>query len=476
MFQGVAMRSTKIVATIGPASRELPVLEAMIAAGMDVARLNFAHGAPDQHAETADRIRTAAERAGREVAILGDIPGPKLRIGPVAGGVAELARDSRVVLTPEQVEGTAERLPVAWPGFSELVDEGDVCYLADGAVRLRVDDVQDGEVVTNVEVGGSVASRQGLNLPNVTVSLPAVSAEDIALIDAGLEMGLDFFALSFVRRREDLDPVREHLRERGAEVPLIAKVEKPQAAANGEEIIEAADGIMIARGDLGIELPIEEVPLVQKRLLALAGRAAKPTITATQMLESMVHSTRPTRAEVADVANAIFDGTDAVMLSQETAVGKHPVLAVEMMASIAKTTERELPYGRWLAERGPRANNQYHAISFGAVGAVYQLGLKCVVAPTNSGTTARLISAYRPRAPVLALSPRHDVTRRCRLLWGVHPQVNEEPLDTLDLIEACAEAAIRAGLASKGDKIGITAGLPAGRSGGTNLFKVHTVE
>jgi pyruvate kinase len=476
MFQGVAMRSTKIVATIGPASRELPVLEAMIAAGMDVARLNFAHGAPDQHAETADRIRTAAERAGREVAILGDIPGPKLRIGPVAGGVAELARDSRVVLTPEQVEGTSERLPVAWPGFSELVDEGDVCYLADGAVRLRVDDVQDGEVVTNVEVGGSVASRQGLNLPNVTVSLPAVSAEDIALIDAGLEMGLDFFALSFVRRREDLDPVREHLRERGAEVPLIAKVEKPQAAANGEEIIEAADGIMIARGDLGIELPIEEVPLVQKRLLALAGRAAKPTITATQMLESMVHSTRPTRAEVADVANAIFDGTDAVMLSQETAVGKHPVLAVEMMASIAKTTERELPYGRWLAERGPRANNQYHAISFGAVGAVYQLGLKCVVAPTNSGTTARLISAYRPRAPVLALSPRHDVTRRCRLLWGVHPQVNEEPLDTLDLIEACAEAAIRAGLASKGDKIGITAGLPAGRSGGTNLFKVHTVE
>ena len=267
-----------------------------------------------------------------------------------------------------------------------------------------------------------------------------------------------------------------HLRERGAEVPLIAKIEKPQAAANGEEIVDAADGIMIARGDLGIELPIEEVPLVQKRLLALAGRHAKPTITATQMLESMVHSTRPTRAEVADVANAIFDGTDAVMLSQETAVGKHPALAVEMMASIATSTERELPYGRWLAERGPQANNQYHAISFGAVGAVYQLGLKCIVSPTSTGTTARLISAYRPRAPVLALSPRHEVVRRCRLLWGVHPQLNVEPLDTLDLIEACADAAIRAGMARRGDKIGITAGLPAGRSGGTNLFKVHTVE
>ncbi len=470
------MRSTSIVATIGPASQEPSVLEAMIAAGMDVARLNFAHGTPELHAGTAADIRAASERVGREVAILGDLPGPKLRIGPVAGGVAELPRDSRVVLTQEDVEGTSERLPVAWKGFPELVEEGDVLYLADGAVRLRVDAVDDGDVLARVEVGGSVASRQGLNLPNMTVSLPAVSEEDLALIDAGLGMGLDYFALSFVRRREDLDPVREHLAEKGVEVPLIAKIEKPQAAANGEEIIDSADGIMIARGDLGIELPIEEVPLVQKRLLAIAGRRAKPTITATQMLESMVHSTRPTRAEVADVANAIFDGTDAVMLSQETAVGRHPVLAVEMMASIARTTERELPYGRWLAERGPQANNQYHAIAFGAVGGVYQLGLKCIVSPTNTGTTARLISAYRPKAPVLALSPRLDVVRRCQLLWGVHPRLHEEPLDTLALLEACARAAVEAGFAEKGDKIGITAGLPAGSAGGTNLFKVHTVE
>jgi pyruvate kinase len=475
MFQG-PMRSTKIVATIGPASQEHDVLTAMIVAGMDVARLNFAHGTREQHAETAVRIRAAAESAGREVAILGDLPGPKLRLGPVAGGVAELGRGTRVVLTPADVEGTSERLPVAWNGFAELVDAGDVCYLADGAVRLRVDEVSDQDVITKVEVGGSVASRQGLNLPNVTVSLPAVSAEDIALIDAGLEMGLDFFALSFVRRREDLDPVREHLAARGVEVPLIAKIEKPQAAANGEEIVDAADGIMIARGDLGIELPIEEVPLVQKRLLAVAGRRAKPTITATQMLESMVHSTRPTRAEVADVANAIFDGTDAVMLSQETAVGRHPVLAVEMMASIARTVERELPYGRWLAERGPQANNQYHAIAFGAVGAVYQLGLKCIVAPTNTGTTVKLISAYRPRAPVVALSPSQAVVRQCQLLWGVHPRLNTEPLQTLDLMDRCADAACEMGLAGVGDKIGITAGLPAGTSGGTNLFKVHTIE
>jgi pyruvate kinase len=470
------MRSTKIVATIGPASREPAVLERMVAAGLDVARLNFAHGTTAEHAETVGRVRDAAERAGRVVAILGDLPGPKLRIGPVSGGVAELGRGSQVVLTQQQVEGTPERLPVAWRGLGELVDEGDVAYLADGAVRLRVRRVSDGDVSADVEVGGSVASRQGLNLPNVTMSLPAVSDDDLALVDAGVEMGLDFLALSFVRRREDLEPVRARLRERGRELPLIAKIEKPQAAANAEEIVEHADGGMVARGDLGIELPIEEVPLVQKRILSMAGRAATPAITATQMLESMVHSSRPTRAEVADVANAIFDGTDAVMLSQETAVGKYPVEAVQMMASIAECVERELPYGRWLAERGPRANNQYHAISFGAVGAVYQLGLTAIVSPTRTGTTARLISAYRPKAPVLALSMNRDVVRSCCLLWGVQAALNEEPQHTTDLIERCAQAAVDEGLAQPGDQIGITAGLPAGRSGGTNLFKVHTVE
>jgi pyruvate kinase len=470
------MRFTKIVATIGPASRDPDVLEQLIRAGVDVARLNFAHGDPEQHAETVSWVRQAAERVGREVAVLADVPGPKLRIGPVAGGVAELGRGSRVVLSPGGPDGTAQRLSIAWEGFAELVAPGDICYLSDGAVRLRVDEISDGDVLARVEVGGSVASRQGLNLPNVTVSLPAVSEADLAMIDAMVDMGVDAVALSFVRRREDDEPVRDHLRARGADTPLIAKVEKPQAAANGEEIIDAADGIMIARGDLGIELPIEEVPLVQKRLLAIAGRRAKPTITATQMLESMVHSTRPTRAEVADVANAIFDGTDAVMLSQETAVGQHPVLAVEMMASIAETAERELPYGRWLAERGPQANNQYHAIAFGAVGAVYQLGLKAIVSPTNTGTTARLISAYRPRAPVLALSPNRPIVRRCQFMWGVMPVLHEDTMNTLDLIEACAQAAVDAGLAEVGDKIGITAGLPAGTAGGTNLFKVHTIE
>jgi pyruvate kinase len=466
-------RQTKIVATIGPACRDPRELERMIAAGMDVARLNFAHGEPGEHAETAERLRAAAEAVGREIGILQDVPGPKLRIGPVEGGMTRLHTGSQLVLTSEQVEGNSERLPVAWAGLSEIMAPDDVAYLADGAIRLRVREVHDGEVLAEVEVGGDVASRQGLNLPNVTMSLPAVSDADLRMIDAGVEMGVDFIALSFIRRKEDLQPVRDHLTSLGADTPVFAKIEKPQAAASGEEIIEAADGVMIARGDLGIELPIEQVPLVQKRLLHAAGLAATPSITATQMLESMVHSTRPTRAEVADVANAIFDGTDAVMLSQETAVGRDPAAAVAMMASIAVATEKELPYGRWLGERSTTGGDDSSTIAFGAVGAIFQLDLKAIVSPTLTGRTARLISARRPRVPVLALSPRLAVVRRCSVLWGIHAQLNEEPQDTPKLLEVCADAAKASGIARPGDKIGITAGLPAGKSGGTNLFKVE---
>jgi pyruvate kinase len=469
------MRSTKIVATVGPASREPRVLERMIAAGMDVVRLNFAHGDPDQHAETVERVRAAAEAVGRDVAILQDVPGPKLRIGPVAGGLVELEVGSRVVLTPEPVEGDAHRLFVSLPALATLMQPRDVAYLADGSIRLRVEDVSDGEVVTTVEVGGAVASRQGLNLPNVSMALPAVSEDDHRLIDAGIDMGVDLIALSFVRAASDLDPVRQHLAERNAPMPVIAKIEKPQAAENAAEVIDAADGIMVARGDLGIELPIEEVPLVQKRLLAVAGRHAKPAITATQMLESMVHSTRPTRAEVADVANAIFDGTDAVMLSQETAIGVDPVGAVKMMAAIAVSTERELDYGRMLTDRGIAGDDEEATIAFGAVGAVYRLGLKALVAPTATGRTARLLSSHRPNVPILALSPNPKVVRECALLWGVDAEYAEEPNDPLELIEACGQAALRKGLVEPGDKIGITAGVPAHTAGGTNLFKVHRV-
>jgi pyruvate kinase len=471
------MRSTKIVATIGPASREPEVLDRMIEAGMDVARLNFAHGDIDQHAETVGLVRASAKRMGREVAVLQDIPGPKLRLGRVADEMARLEVGNTVVLTTADVEGNSERLPVAWPGFSELVGPDDVVYLSDGAIRLRVRDVREdvGEVEVVVEVGGTCGSRQGLNLPNVTMSLPAVSEDDLRMIDAGVDMGVDLMALSFIRSGRDLEPVRERLRAHESDMPVFAKIEKPQAAANAEEIVQAADGIMVARGDLGIELPIEEVPLVQKRLLHEAGQKAKPSITATQMLESMVSSTRPTRAEVADVANAIFDGTDAVMLSQETAIGRDPAGAIAMMAAIARATERELPYWRMLTERGLRGGDESAAIAFGAVGAVYQLGLKALVCPTLTGRTALLISSHRPQVPTLALSQRIEVVRRCCIYWGVRGQLNEEPHDTPALLEVCAAAAREAGLVEPGDKIGITAGLPAHLAGGTNLFKVQTI-
>jgi len=471
------MRSTKIVATVGPASREPRVLDRMVAAGMDIARLNFAHGEPAQHAETVERIRAASERVGRGVAILQDVPGPKLRIGPVAGGLVELEVGSRLVLTPEPIEGDAHRLTVTVPGLSEVMRPKDVAYLADGSIRLRVQGVSNGEVITEVEVGGSVASRQGLNLPNVSMSLPAVSEDDHRLIDAGIDMGVDLLALSFVRAASDLDPVRRHLDQRDAPMPVIAKIEKPQAAEDAEAVIAAADGIMVARGDLGIELPIEQVPLVQKRLLRIAGAQAKPAITATQMLESMVHSSRPTRAEVADVCNAIFDGTDAVMLSQETAIGRDPAGAVKMMAAIADATERELPYGRMIADRGLRsdAEDQAATIAFGAVGAVYRLGLKALVCPTMTGRTARLLSAHRPNVPILALSMNPKVVRELALLWGVCSEQTEEPHEPLELIDLCAREALRLGLVEPGDKIGITAGVPTVTAGGTNLFKVHTV-
>ena len=473
------MRATKIVATIGPASREADVLEAMVAAGLDVARLNFGHGTPDEHAQAVERVRAAERAVGRRVAVLQDVPGPKVRIGPVQGGVAELAAESRVVLRPArdgEPPGTASALPVAAPGLTELLGRDDVVYLGDGAVRLRVEEVRDDEVVARVEAGGTVVSRQGITLPGRTPELPAVGDDDLRLIDAGVEMGVDVVAASFVRRPEDLEPVRERLRARSRALPVLAKVERRQAAEQAEEIAEAADGLVIARGDLGIELPIEDVPAVQKRLIEVAGRVAKPAVVAEQMLESMVRARRPTRAEVADVANAIFDGADAVMLSQETAVGEYPVDAVRMAASVADVTERELPYGRWLTERGHRGADVESAIAFGAVGAVYQLDLKALVIPTKTGATARLVSSHRPNVPVLALTDRPEVLTLCELLWGVQGELFEEAEETRDLLDRCVAAAKRTGVASPGDRIGITAGLPTGRSGGTNVFNVRTVE
>ena len=469
------MRRTKIVATIGPACDDHETLGRMIEAGMDVARLNFSHGTPEEKAQTAARLRTAADRAGRQVAVLQDLPGPKLRIGPLRDGVAELKPGDRVTFVcGVDEEGDATRMTVAWPDLAAAVQPDDVIYLTDGTVRLRVERVRDHEIDAVVELGGTVSSRQGLNLPGELTSLPSVQEEDLELLRFGEEMGVDMVALSFVRRPADIEAVREHTR-----LPLIAKIEKPQAVENAEAITHAADCLMVARGDLGIELRIEDVPLVQKRIIALAGALARPVITATQMLDSMVASTRPTRAEVTDVANAILDGTDALMLSQETAAGAHPVEAVAMMASIAETTEQALPYAEWNERRVRRLERRdqdpAYTIAYNACAAARQLELSALVVPTLSGRSARIISAHRPQVPILALSPGKETVRRCALMWGVQAARMKRHEVTEELIADAARRVVELGWVAPGQRVGVTAGLPSGRPGTTSLFQVQRV-
>ncbi len=468
-------RRTKIVATIGPASRDPEVLVRMVEAGMDVARLNFSHGTTDEHAEVADRVRAAANRAGRQVAVMQDLPGPKLRIGPLRDDIAELKPGDALtfICGANGFVGDATRMAITWAGLADSVESGEVLYLADGAVRLRVTATRpgDGEIDAEVEVGGSVASRQGLNIPGEAASLPAVPEEDLKHLATGERIGVDLVAVSFVRRAEDITFLRKHTR-----LPLIAKIEKPQAVQRMEEIVRVSDCVMVARGDLGIELPIEEVPIVQKRVIALSGALARPCITATQMLDSMVVSSRPTRAEVADVANAILDGTDAVMLSQESAVGQHPIGAIRMMAAVAEHTELSAPYKEWLEHRVRRdRRDPAYTLAYTACRAASELGLAALVCPTLSGRSARLISAHRPTAPIYALSPGRETVRRCGLMWGVQAAWIRRIEVTEELIRASVARVVELGWVKPGERVGITAGLPSGRPGTTSLLQIQEV-
>jgi pyruvate kinase len=468
------MRRTKIVATIGPASREPEVLARMVEAGMDVARLNYSHGSLDEHAETAARVRAAAGRVGRPVAILQDLPGPKLRIGALRDGMVELTPGESVTFEcGGETLGDQHRMSVSWQELAESVEPDAIIYLADGAVRLRVAATRPEmcELDAEVEIGGTVVSRQGLNIPGPVDRLPAVPPRDLELLRHGESIGVDLVALSFVRSASDIEFVRERTR-----LPLVAKIEKPQAVENAEAVLRAADCVMVARGDLGIELPIEDVPLVQKRLLKLAGALARPSITATQMLDSMVHSSRPTRAEVADVANAILDGTDAVMLSQETAVGAHPVGAVAMMAAIAQRTEATANYLEWNEHRVRRdARDPAYTVAYSTCVAARELELDALVVPTLSGRSARLVSAHRPNVPIYALSPGHETVQRCGLMWGVQAAWMRRHEVTEELILDAAARVIELGWCQPGQRVGITAGLPSGVPGTTSLMQIHSL-
>jgi len=470
-------RRTKIVCTIGPATNSPEMIEALIRAGMNVARLNFSHGTPEGHAVVIERIRTVSDRLGVAVAILQDLPGPKTRtIGP-ADGLIELRDGARFVLTTREVPGNNEEVAVTLRSLPQDVRPGDAILLDDGKIELRVLKTVDQDVETVVITGGPLGSSKGLNVPGVTLSVSSLTERDIEYLRFGLENDVDLVALSFVRSVNDVNTARQIILESGKSPLLIAKLEKHEATTNLDEILEAADGLMVARGDLGVEIPLERVPVEQKRIIAAANRVGKPVITATQMLESMVTNPRPTRAEVTDVANAIFDGTDAVMLSGETATGAYPVQAVRMMDRVAREVEPILPYSRMLLDKESALEpHTFDAISFDAVHTAQQLGAVAIIAFTQSGSTARRVAKYRPRAPILGITPERSTWCRLALSWGVTPHLVPGSDSIEEMTAEAKGAALSSGLARAGDRIVIVAGVPVGVPGRTNLLRVETLQ
>lgn len=469
-------RRTKIVCTLGPASASEEVIRRLIRAGMDVARINFSHGDHAGHAQAVKVVRAIAQEEGRNVAILGDLQGPKLRVGELAGGQVRLTEGARVRLTAAPSAEQGDVIPIPHQELLRHLRPGDVLLLDDGLLSLRVEEAGEGSAVCEVLAGGTLLSHKGISLPGAASTLPAITPKDRQDLAFAVEQGFDFIALSFVRRAADVEELRRLLAELGADIPIVAKIEKREAVANIEEIIQAADAVMVARGDLGVEAPAEEVPLYQKRIIQLARLAARPVITATQMLESMIHNPRPTRAEASDVANAILDGTDAVMLSGETAVGKYPVEAVEMMARIALATEKAFPYERELERVGPLpADGVTDAITQATCEIAQGLPAKAIVTSTMSGYTARMVSRHRPATPILVCTPSEKVCRQMALVWGAHAARVPEYHSTDEMIRTADQAVTACGMAKAGELVVITAGIPSGGRGKTNMVYVHRV-
>lgn len=472
------MRRTKIVCTIGPASESPEMVRALLEAGMDVARLNFSHGTYDEHLSRIQTLRTAAAELDRNLGILLDIQGPKIRLGRMEHpeGVF-LEKGQRYILTVDQCLGNDQRSFVDYPGLPKDVKPGSTVYIDDGLIELVVREVRGNDVHCEVVVGGQVTSRKGVSLPGIDVSLPPVTAEDIEHIRFGVKHGVDFIAASFVRRGDHVHAVREYIREAGGSQLVIAKIESEAGLRHIDDIIEAADGIMVARGDLGVEIPPEEVPLAQKMLIRKCNEAGKPVITATQMLDSMMRNARPTRAEVTDVSNAIFEGTDCVMLSGETAMGKYPAKAVQVMDRIARRMEQVIDYQTVLMEKlaSPR-NKVGEAICAAACQTTLDLDVNVILCSTRSGTTARMVSRYRPKAMILALCPDEEVVRQLTMTWGVYALKVEEAESIEEMIaNAVAEAKARS-LVTPGEITTIVAGVSVGKKGSTNLIQVHEVQ
>jgi pyruvate kinase len=467
------MRRAKIVCTIGPATESPEQIQALVDAGMDVARLNRSHGDTEVHERVYNNVRNAAKASGRSVAVLVDLQGPKIRLGRFAEGKHELAEGDVFTITTEDVPGTKELVSTTHKGLPGDARVGDPILIDDGRVLVRVTAVEGPRVVTRVEVGGPVSNNKGLNLPGVAVSVPAMSDKDESDLRWALQIGADLIALSFVRSAVDYDDVRRIMEEEGRVVPVIAKIEKPQAVENLVEIVDAFDGIMVARGDLGVELPLEQVPLVQKRAIELARRNAKPVIVATQVLESMISAPRPTRAEASDCANAVLDGADAVMLSGETSVGQYPIEAVRTMARIIENTE-ELGRER-IAPLGSTPHTRGGAITRAAAEVGEIVGVKYLVTFTQSGDSARRMSRLRSPIPLLAFTPITTVRNVLSLSWGVQSFEVAQVESTDAMVEQVDQTLRANGLAELGDYVVVVSGAPVGVAGTTNSILVHKI-
>ncbi|MBY0212985.1 pyruvate kinase [Priestia aryabhattai] len=473
------MRKTKIVCTIGPASESVEKLVELINSGLNVCRLNFSHGDFEEHGARIVNIREAAKQTGKTVGILLDTKGPEIRTNTMENGAIELEEGAEIIVSMKEVVGTTEKFSITYPGLIDDVHVGSKILLDDGLIGLEVLDVNktDGEIKTKVLNPGTLKNKKGVNVPNVSVNLPGITEKDANDIVFGIEQGIDFIAASFVRRASDVLEIRELLeKHNAAHIQIISKIENQEGVDNIKEILEVSDGLMVARGDLGVEIPAEEVPLVQKDLIKQCNALGKPVITATQMLDSMQRNPRPTRAEASDVANAIFDGTDAIMLSGETAAGSYPVEAVQTMHSIASRAEQALNYSEILQQRSKQVGPSItDAIGQSVVHTALNLNASAIVAPTESGYTAKIVSKYRPQSPIVAVAANDSVARRLSLVWGVTPVVGERVSTIDDMLDHAVNDAVKTGVVAHGDLVVITAGVPVGESGATNLMKVQVV-
>ena len=470
------IKKTKIICTMGPTTEKPGIMEKMMEAGMNVARFNFSHGDHAEHSERIKMVRAASAKTKKPVAILLDTKGPEMRLGNFVEGKVTIEQGQKFILTSRDVEGTKEICSVNHKYLPQEVVAGNQILLADGLVCLYVDSVEGDNIYTTVQNTGVIGNRKRVAAPGVSVNLPPLSEQDVKDVLFAAKDGMDFIAASFIQRAADVLAIRKLLEEQNSDIHIISKIENAEGVKNIDEIIKVSDGIMVARGDLGVEIPTEEVPLVQKMIIEKCNRLGKPVITATQMLESMINNPRPTRAEASDVANAIMDGTDAVMLSGETANGDYPVEAVEIMAKIAIRTEQALKYSEMLHGKGVLSQHTTtEAISHATVQVAHELNAAAIITDTQSGYAARMVSKYRPFAHIVAVTPHERTVRKMLVMWGVQPVLRAMAKNSDEMVENAIASSIASGIVKEGDLVVLTAGVNAGETGTTNMIRVHVV-